>query len=116
MSPKSPKTVKQITAAKKRRSSTLKKLDKLYKKSNGLRDEKEKCDKQWSECLGKINHLELTVTKKKWNQMQKPCNVIYKNNKKLEKQISQLAKKSDALERIAGDIEEMYGIPENASY
>ena len=116
MSPKSPKSKKQITAAKKRRSSTLKKLDKLSKKIDALDNDAEKERQEWIKCFDKIKGLELSVTKKQWTKMKKPCEQQRKKFIKMEKTVSQLNKKAIALEDIAGDIEDTYGIPENASY
>ena len=116
MSPKSPKTAKQITAAKRRRSSTLKKLDKLSKKIIALDNDAEKERQEWKECISKIGHLELSVTKKQWAKMKKPCEQKRKKFTKMEKTVSQLNAKAVKLENIAGDIEDMYGIPEKAPY
>lgn len=116
MSPKSQKTSKQITAAKKRRSSTLKKLDKLSKKIDALDNEAEKERQEWRECIHKIYDLELSVTKKEWAKMKKPCEQKRKKFTRMEKTVSQLNNKAIVLEEIAGDIEEMYGIPEKAPY
>ena len=116
MSPKSPKTTKQITAAKKRRSSTLKKRDKIMKKADTLDNEAEKERQEWIKCFDKIKGSELSVTKKQWKKIKKPCEQQRKKFTKMEKTVTQLNKKGAALEEIAGDIEDTYGIPENAPY
>ena len=67
-------------------------------------------------CVDKIKGSELSVTKKQWKKMQKPCEQQKKKFTKMEKTVSQLNKKGAALEEIAGDIEDKYGIPENTSY
>ena len=48
--------------------------------------------------------------------MKKPCEQKRKKFTKMEKTVSQLNAKAVKLENIAGDIEDMYGIPEKAPY
>jgi chromosome segregation ATPase len=110
------KTPKQLTAAKKRRSTTLKKLDKIYKKSLSLSDNLEKIRLNWVECVEKVYPLELRVTKKEYKKAEAPCNKMQKQMRKIEKEKQKLSDKANTLEESVGQIEAMYNIPMNEPY
>jgi hypothetical protein len=107
-------TKKQLVAAKKRRGTTLRKLDKLYKESEKLEDYKDKIRVKWNICIMKIKKL--NVTKKEFVKMEKPCKTMQKEMKKIDTKVKNLSKKIEGLEKKADDIEEKFGIPADKSY
>jgi chromosome segregation ATPase len=111
------KTSKQLTAAKRKRSTTLKKLDKNYKEIRELSDKLESLRINWVNCMDKnVNPFELKVSKKELNKLETPCKKIRNEMNKITKKQKKLNVKSEELETIAGNIEIEFNIPANASY
>jgi predicted nucleic acid-binding Zn-ribbon protein len=111
----STKTAKQIAAAKKRRSTTLKKYDKINKQIETLEDQSNELQKKMKKCYDSLPS-ELSVTKKEWKKLEAPCKKIGKQMHKVEKDAKKLLEKSVKLEEKVGEIEHTYGIHENEPY
>jgi len=109
-------TDKELKSIKKKRSTTLKKLDKMYEKNNKINDQLELERKKWMECMEKISDKELRVTKKEWKALEKPCKKLMKNMTKKHKESAKILEKTKILEKEVGDIETKYNISMSASY
>jgi len=108
-------TKKQYNAAKKRRSTTLKKLDILYEKAKVLSDEQEEFRIKWLECKEQISPSKYT-TKKELKKKESECNKILKKMHKCEKDRIKISKKTNILDKKVGEIEDKYHIKMNESY
>ena len=110
-------TAKQIAAAKKKRSTTLKNLNNIYKESNDISDKIETLRKGWVECMEtKVWPFELTVSKRELKKLEEPCKKIRNEMTRLTKKEAKLLEKSNKLEESAAVIEEKYNIPANEPY
>ena len=111
------KTAKQISSAMKKRSTTLKNLDKIYRETRDLGERIETIRINWIDCMDtNVHPFELQLPKKELKKKEAPCKKMRSDMEKLSKKQKKLYDKAEGLERIAGDIEVEFGIPANASY
>ena len=90
-----------------KRSKTLKKLDKITKKSDLINEKTIKAQKNWHDNLDykKDGNTETSESKKR-----------QKSFLKLEKELKKIHVQEDKLEKYVGDIEEKYNISQNEQY
>ena len=111
--PKKRYTAKQLDSAKKRRSTTIKKLNDIADESRDLSHKMEKLRIEWFDCMDKID---VKSTKAELKKAEKPCKKIEKEIDKLKRKKNVLFEKGLKLEDKIIDIEEKYDISEDASF
>jgi chromosome segregation ATPase len=107
-------TTKQLNAVKKRRSTTLKKLDKLYEQAKDLEKKEESAREKWVECTSKISNMEWDAAK--YKKLEAPCRKIMRSMNKLKKDTKKVYDRASKWETKVGELESKYGISANASY
>jgi hypothetical protein len=109
-------TTKQYNAAKKRRSTTMKKLDKIYASADKFIEEAEEFRRKWMACTEKIYDTPTKHTRKVVKKKESDCNKLLKQLKQKEKKKDELYKKAEELEEIVDEIHVKYHIAENEPY
>ena len=97
--------------ARKKRSTTLKKIDKIDKKYDLCLEKVKTTQKIWLDCLNDTGKYRINYKSHTRKTQQK-----YKKLQNVETKLKTISEQLDVLTKIVGDIEEKYDIDQNEKY